>query len=66
AERQAEQSAYIETDRQGTQAQGLESESGTEGRGGFQGNDKQDSPRQAESVTECQSTNKRWKVLHQG
>ncbi|KAF7648513.1 hypothetical protein LDENG_00155970, partial [Lucifuga dentata] len=41
-------------------------ESGREGRGGFQGNDEQNSPRQAESVTECQSTNKRSNVSHRG
>ncbi|KAF7666048.1 hypothetical protein LDENG_00118360 [Lucifuga dentata] len=66
AEKLAGQSAYTNTVKQRVQTQRLESESGTEGRSDNQGGDEQNSPRQAESVTECQSTNKRWRVLHRG
>ncbi|KAF7663163.1 hypothetical protein LDENG_00217580 [Lucifuga dentata] len=66
AEKLAGQSAYTDTVKQRVQTQRLESESGTEGRGGDQGGDEQNSPKQAESVTEGQSTNERWNVSHRG
>ncbi|KAF7656259.1 hypothetical protein LDENG_00044200 [Lucifuga dentata] len=64
AEKLAGQSAYTDTVKQRVQTQRLES--GTEGRGGDQGGDEQNNPKQAESVTEGQSTSKRWRVLHRG
>ncbi|KAF7662693.1 hypothetical protein LDENG_00229710 [Lucifuga dentata] len=66
AEKLAGQSAYTDTVKQRVQTQRLESELGTEGRSDNQGGNEQNSPRQAESVTECQSTNKCWRVLHRG